>query len=175
MENVICHVRFKGPFAKWEHTARLTERQCDNLQGCEQKTPGAALSACCCPTPQLPAHTEQEAPHHAGSWDTTCIHFWPTAFFLIPKQRLTLSSSALTWHSCGQALHVLSSSTHRPEGFFPLLELVKAFHDSAHSVSIRKYIAKLLAFPRSLAFSPHSIFLKEKKKRKDLFLSSFPC
>lgn len=54
MENVICHVRFKGLFAKWKHGAWLTEWQCD-IPGWHQSIfMDTAFPACCCLTPLGP-------------------------------------------------------------------------------------------------------------------------
>lgn len=90
MENVICHVGFKGPFAKREHATRLTERRCDNLGGHELKVPGAAFPTHSCPTP--PGRSTQWA---EGTVPSSVlrqnIHLF-LAQGILPKQRLTLYS-----------------------------------------------------------------------------------
>jgi len=54
--------------------------------------------------------------------------------------------------------------------------MLPALHGNTHSVSSKKYIAKLFAFPQSLAFSLYNIFFylfkREKEKKIEVFLLS---
>lgn len=113
MENVICHVRFKGLFAKWELGAWLTEQQCDTLGGHQRKFMDTAFPACCCLSPLGPgACAEWKAPYHAESWDKVSIPIWPRISSLVLKEKKkkhphlttcmaqTKSSSALPLYLC---------------------------------------------------------------------------
>lgn len=75
MENVICRVGFKGPFAEWEHGARLTEQRCDILGGHKLKFMATGFPTHCCWIPPGPGTCDEwEVPlSYAESWDKMSI------------------------------------------------------------------------------------------------------
>lgn len=85
MENVICHVRFKGLIAKWEHGAWLTEQWYDILGGHQRIFTDTAFPACCCLTPLGPGACAEPTMLSPGTKMSMCI--WPRISSLVLKEK----------------------------------------------------------------------------------------